>query len=456
MQHPKGVLLPFRIMRRALRGGFRWLPWSAFVGIAVIGGMLAVRARLQAARPRAQMRVLAPPAVPIVSSAALEQPVSVATVAAALRRGALAGTLPIADVTLDASASDWGAVVLLPQLHRYPGSVSADAVNDRAVRAQRQTYDILRGLLRQWPIELMMVEGELAGPVSREKRDRTAQRIAARAEMVRVQDALRIVITQTEDEEARSRLEQFARTIPAALVRADRAIALDGAPYQLWAEGQSLTMVGAERAATRATSADLVRTQVYLQDRLAALTGSDRIVPTTPMTTLLADTSARTNLLRAYLQARTQRAPGSGKAGSISASSMRDPALAPYAQQLQRALVMLEDAESASSDGQVRAPSRAANPYLRIQDPRTIRRMLEENESAITQTVLEQRNGETAEYMAQALRVQGGGVGMLQYGAAHAPGLARALRAQGLTVLTVTPDEVAQRMQEPDASTRRP
>ncbi|MBI4433505.1 hypothetical protein HY632_01925 [Candidatus Uhrbacteria bacterium] len=445
---PRAEIAPLPLRTASFRAMCRRWGFGVLVAVLALGGVTSVRQYLHAAA-RPSGRVLGSALhVPTDVPRAQKQPMTISELADDFRRQQRAGLLAIGAVTLQSTPSDWGAVLLLPQLHRHPGSANADAVNDRAVRAQQQSYDILRELVQQRTVDVVMVEGELAGPVATEKRERAARRLAARDEMVRVQRAIHGAIAEAAPE-TRSRLEALARTIPAAITRANRDLLLDGAPYQLWAEGQLPTLWGSENSETRAASADLVRKQLYLQDRLAALTASSPSGIPSQSARVAPQRSAVLAALRARHPSGKAKMPS---AASIANFSAADPVLAPFVTPLASAFATLRETEASlpsSATGMTgNAPSRAANPYARIQDPAMIRQLMEANETAIATTVLERRNAETVEYLVRALRERSGTISVLQFGAAHAEGLTQLLRAQGLGVLTVTPKEVGQRMRE--------
>ena len=53
------------------------------------------------------------------------------------------GRLPIGNIEIHNAPDAWGAVALIPQSHRYPGSSPSDAVNDTAEAAQKEIYEIM-------------------------------------------------------------------------------------------------------------------------------------------------------------------------------------------------------------------------------------------------------------------------------------------------------------------------
>jgi pheromone shutdown protein TraB len=98
-----------------------------------------------------------------------------------------------------------------------------------------------------------------------------------------------------------------------------------------------------------------------------------------------------------------------------------------------------------ASGGGSHQSSRANNPYRKISDKQVLQERLAEVERHLEEVVVDQRNQEVAVNAAQIMKDQDKSFAVVQFGAGHATGLVEELNKQGITVITVTPQEVADR-----------
>lgn len=158
----------------------------------------------------------------------------------------LPSSLPVASTYASNVDNPKGTAILIPQIHRYPGSNVTDPLNDNAESAQKEAYQIMSYLTQNDNINLIMAEGDLYGPVSQEKINNLAQEI-----------------------NLRNLLAQFNFTSLVNLL--DRDIFLAGAPYILKAKNNDINLYGGETESVYNESANIVRNYVYLTDRKTQL-----------------------------------------------------------------------------------------------------------------------------------------------------------------------------------------
>lgn len=353
-----------------------------------------------------------------------------------------AARLPIGEIEKFEVPHASGAVVMIPQIHRYPGSSVEDSKNNSAEIAQLQIYQILPRLMREYGTNLIMVEGYEYGAVP-------GQDIAQLAELLRVRASVgeqgailkKALEKNSLDAAVEARLFDL---LEERLRAADRVIALRGAPLRLKAEDDRIELVGSENAATRAKSAVLVRQYLYLQDRLQAVSLSVRpqmelahAFSPDEWEGLLKILGAKTpdDALESALRRLEDLSRAEGKEEASQAVALRL-----LLGEMDRLLQTETHSPTAS-------PSRVDNPYARIRDKAELRRRLKDVEDEIQKTVVVQRSIETATYMREALLSRHLPAGILQFGAGHEESLVKALNDLGLTVIVVTPDEVLRRQQ---------
>lgn len=347
--------------------------------------------------------------------------------------------LPVAEVkTYPVPAGSRGTVVLIPQYHRNPGTDPEDSLNDSAARAQGEIYQILAFLGERYDIGLVMMEGELYGPVAGEKLTPLAQKIQMRDKLARQTEALSGEFSKNSlDPKAEKNL---VADLNHELSRADREIMLQGAPLVLKAKGKNLTVVGSENENTLAESKVVVRNYLYLQDRLEELENPRR--GSRALSSGAFD-SGLLDLLKIFLAKASPamtELKSMEKLARISGRENLGALLADTADTLEE--LTAPAPESAISAA---APSRADNPYQNINRPEVLKKLLAESEQEIDRLVVQRRNGETAENFSRMLTEQRQTIGVLQYGAGHEEGLIKELNNRQLSVIVITAQEVQNR-----------
>lgn len=374
--------------------------------------------------------------------------------------------LPIASVEIASDADDQGVVVFLPQYHRYPGSKVEDKRNDPGFAAQQELYAILKQTVEDAGIDTVFVEGEYVGAVADTNRDELSQRIV---DLKTFEGQLAQAKTVLGPYMSPEDLERLLAQAEATADHARRGIVLEGGPEKLWAEGADIVLYGTENAETREASAELVRQHVYLQDRMRQMTKTgSRYGSASQLFELFSD-DLRTVLLQRLLsrqdtpgvsssdqlhQLLTRLGYGAQESSPAQALSMLEEVKAGLPADSAEAGVFVETFKGSweallheprvNSGTTSKIPARTDNPYQHIEDKDELRRLMQDNERQIEEVVVERRNGETAETVAQTMRDQGEEVVVLQFGAGHEDGLVQALRAQNLSVVTVTPQVVAE------------
>lgn len=384
--------------------------------------------------------------------------------------------LPVGSVSSYPVQNSWGTVLLIPQFHRYPGTALADSSNDSAQVAQSQIYDIMSYVNKQYGIKFAMAEGDLYGPVPNEKITSLTDKISLRNEFSSGLDQLKKEIGDNPSPADQQLLNDSTRL----LATLDREIILQGAPYKLKAEGGNVNLYGSEVKSTQDKSATIVRNYIYLQDREKTLvqgnisqssgllsmlkSGKSQAVGALSVNPLnlgsqmnfgtQVGVGSKTNstLAKLYQQllSRTQNGGNSLESDFITVESQ---ASASGDSSLLGVLAKLRDTYYKIKDNQVKgelsanknSPSRQDNPYSGITDSNVIKSKLNESEKQIQSVVIDQRNVETAENFAQGLKAENTDIGFLQFGAGHEAGLIEQLNKQGLSVVVVTPTEVANR-----------
>lgn len=341
--------------------------------------------------------------------------------------------LSVASVAKDGNKGDWGTVILIPQIHQGPGSDPGDGSNDQAAVAQQQIYDIARRTQEQH-VDTFMMEGEASGDVSKQKVEAVSKKMAERRafadDISKLTDRMGMA-DPSERDSVKSQADQ-------ALQTADRTVLLTGAILKLKAEQPKLNLLGVEKPSTQESSRTIVRDRLYLQDRLSQLDGTQsgsQTASTAAANTTFAGGSNTTQLLSLLSR------PSLDSTLQNVATRSNDPAVDDGVQNARQALKELRAPIESPESGPM--PSRSDNPYADVTDRTELQQKLDENNQKLQQVIIDQRNRETAEEVASGLRSHDRKVGVLQFGAGHGDALVQALRSQGLTVITVMPQGVA-------------
>lgn len=349
--------------------------------------------------------------------------------------------LPVGSVESYPAASAWGTAIFIPQYHKNPGSDASETKNDSAQKTQEEIYQVISFLLNQPAPPLVMVEGELSGPVPAEKIASLAQKIKQRDDCLSLYQSLKKAL-QAQHVDAKAQ-EALVASVDQMLAQANREIILTGAPLVEKAEGKAFTLVGAENQQTRDESKTLVRNYIYLEDRMHELARA----PSTRQSQVSLFDSQYSQLLDLLLNDR-KTPTAAFTALERKATDQGKTQLAALIGTTKQAFDQLvqQDSTKISQETAV-APSRDDNPYRTITSKKQLEGLIAESEKHIDAVVVDQRNRETAQNFAVVLKAEDKKVGIIQFGAGHKKGLVKELNQLGLSVIVVTPSEVVARQE---------
>ncbi|GEM_PF-3480250 len=345
-----------------------------------------------------------------------------------LNEQAVVSSLPIQDIQFDLVPGSQKTVLFFPQIHITPGTDSHDATNNQAEQQQRETLQVLNTITASTPLRLVMLEGEMEGPVEGQKLRAIQKKLSVHEQMI----AASAQVTQALQQSPYSSTEvhTIQKELDKELRRSERELLLLGAPYLMNTNPNTpIVYTGAEQPTTMEKSRILVREHLYLQDRLA------QVRQQTPHTSSLGQSFLSQNtqeqLLQQYLKHISKPAPSL----VIFTEKTKDLKLK---KALDHFISLAKVQENTSvPTRQQSAPSRANNPYASLSSAKQLQELLTKNEQEIKALVLEQRNKETAENARKLLEQTSESVLVLQYGAKHEEGLRRELLKQGMSVVTV-------------------
>lgn len=335
--------------------------------------------------------------------------------------------------------------LLIPQNHKYPGSKTADKINDSAQITQNQIYEIIAKLHESYGIDFIMAEGELFGPVDDKKMAVLDQKIEKRDQFA---EKVKNIETQLKKENVEPEtIKEFADAAAAYLNHLDREIILEGAPYAYVAKENCTDMqiYGAENEQTRNESREIVQEYIYEKDRMAQLSEKNSFSQPGMLESSFS--------LGLFSQPDSSSIENSISKIQTEAKSCGNDSLSKDIEQVQDDYQELEklDSDSVKNLEADSLPKRAENPYANISDPDQMKIKMKATEGKIQQVVIDRRNRETAQYFLDSLKQNNEEIGILQYGAGHEKGLAEELNKLGVSVIVIKPDEIAKR--ESTAST---
>ncbi len=348
------------------------------------------------------------------------------------------------------AANSKSMAILIPQTHKYPGSNSSDASNNSATIAQEQIYEIVSHLQTNYGINLVMVEGDLKGIVPEQKIDDIKNKIQLKEKFSKAVSAIK--------ENDNGKINSSFYTLSQKLIGLiERDVILAGAPLKLMAEGKKLAIFGAEDLPLQNQSAEIVRDSIYLQDRLAQMqnNGINRSA-TNPGTNI---TQLRESLVKTLLQklSKTNFNNNVQKTEGFNASSLKseltlvkfvsnkDEKLSPLVEEAANIYGEIAEAYNSTKIDTTTMPSRANNPYMTVTDSSKIQGLIKKNNEKLQDIVVDKRNTEAAKYFAELLKSQKQTAGVITFGSYHEEGLIKELNELGISVLTITPNEVTQR-----------
>jgi hypothetical protein len=347
--------------------------------------------------------------------------------------------LPVGDVKTFTVPGSWGTVIYVPQYHQNPASTVDEQTNDSAQKAQGEIYQILAFLEKNFKTDLIMVEGELTGQIQGGKIDTVSQEIDKRNKLYSLYQNLKQSLS---NESLDSQLEsKIFSEIDQALSKADREIILTGAPYKLASENSSVKLYGTENSDTLEECRTIVRNYIYIQDRLAQLNNPAQNKSTLTTSATLFN-AQEMDLLKLFAKNPSDRDLDQL---SLLATSKNNSNLASLINSTKDAVDNLSGRDNLASFVTQGTSTRADNPYANISNKARLESLQSDSEKEIEKTVVEKRNKETAQIMAQTLRGEGKNLGILEFGAGHEDGLIKELNNQGLSVIEIEASEVVNR-----------
>lgn len=368
--------------------------------------------------------------------------------------------LPVGKLEVFNVKNALATVIYIPQYHKNPGTTADDPKNDSAQKAQGEIYQILNFLTKQPNVNFIMEEGDLYGKVGAEKVMTLADKIQKRNDLVSLTAKLEKSFNQKSLD---SGLENsLISKLKDEQKKVDREIILSGAPLKLKAEGKNITLYGSENQQTLEQSTVLVRDYIYLQDRLSQVnnpsTGVNALgLPGSDNTSNLSNSGMGSDY-KALLSLLGQGGGGNDISGDFSsleslASSQNNKDLVGLLQKAENAYNNLENVNSASSvltqtastTSTTGGTSRSDNPYMAVNDKTQLEEKIKQDETQINSLIVDRRNKETAQNMADVLKQEKKPIGILQFGAGHEEGLVKELNKQGLSVIVITPNEAVAR-----------
>lgn len=353
--------------------------------------------------------------------------------------------LPVAKIKSYTTPKPLGTVIFLPQYHKYPGSNAQDKVNDSAQKAQEEIYHILNFLTKKGNINLIMAEGEIFGKTSSLKTAKLADKIEKR-------NAFETECKKLEESLKNNKLDPSLEkslfdNMHKELAKIDREIILAGSEFKLAAEDKNVVIVGSENEETRQKSAILVRDYIYLKDRVKQIENPQE----TKQASIFSNSSFTVDDLE-----RLQNffSSNSLKSTFRSLESLADlqgnKELSELIQKVEKSFYNLKE-EDQSKIELTNSLSREENPYQDTNNLKTLKGKIAQDEEKIEELVVKQRNKETAQNFAKALKEKHLSIGILQFGAGHEEGLVKELNNEGLSVVVVTSNEVADRNSKLDS-----
>jgi len=352
------------------------------------------------------------------------------------------GDLPIGEIKIQKPENAWGAVVFIPQAHRYPGSAISDQKNDLAETTQNQMYEIISYLHKNFAINFIMTEGELYGSAPKEKISQLSEKINLRNEFASQIENLE---NETIDSSLNTHFEkEFFTRANNTVELLDREIILQGAGHKLKAEIPEITLFGSENQATREKCAIIVRNYIYQQDQLnecsAPAAKSTSPLPTASLhNLLLSKENAYQNTLSLSDFSSFKSLANRENKGDLTASI----------ESTEHTYIKIQNLNK-STPAQLSTPLREDNPYQGITNSRELEKMINSSEKQIQEIVIDKRNEETAENFAKMLKENNATIGMLEFGAGHKDGLTKSLTGQGLIVITLTPEALSRKRKKED------
>ncbi len=346
-----------------------------------------------------------------------------------------------------------GTVILIPQIHRNPGSAVNDPSNDNAQVAQEQIYDIEKYLNEKYGINLILLEGEVEGKVPQKEIDTMKEKLRTGDNLAAGIKDLQASTDPNVDPSAKAKVIQELEQV---LNNLDRDIVLKGGAYRLAAQGNNVDLYGAEITSTREKSTDIVRNYVYLNDRINSLNAPQTAelnlnsvlgLNSSGSSAGLPQSFNSATLLQLLQNLGNQQNSQSGVFQDVTnlentANANNDSRLAGDLNSIDQSLNTLRTIDQADAQAAASAPSRSDNPYNNISDKAKLEQMLKQSEQQIQTTIVDQRNQDAVRVTSDTLKNTNNRVAVLQFGAGHEQGMVKDFNDKGYSVIVVTPNEV--------------
>ena len=347
--------------------------------------------------------------------------------------------LPVADVETHRIQNSSGTVVLIPQSHKSPGSSESDKVNDKPTKAQKQIYRILEHIKNKFGVKDILAEGKIVNEDEKEK-------VASMKKLKEMRDTFARNVnklkqnTTKEDTRYRDQFEELNQFIK----KIDRKLYLAGAPYLLKANDSSIKIAGIEDKKLRQKSKKIVRNYLYQQDRIKDLKSnepSNKLMLMSKKKKLVklmellqgSDNNSQAEVPQVLTKLDQNTAENSNIDQIIEDTKQSYNKIKSYYLKKQRETKLKDD-----NPGDT--PSRANNPYDKVNDLEKLQLMHKKTEDKINEVIKDGRNVAVAENTADYINSNPTSKGILVFGAQHKEGVIKELNKQNLSVIVITPE----------------
>lgn len=341
--------------------------------------------------------------------------------------------LPVAKVLTNNVDDAWGTVIFLPQYHKSSVNKSNDNINNIAAQTQKELYQILNYLVNNAGIDFTMIEGNLFGEVPTLQIAKLADKIEKRNQLLALYEKLKKALNKNSVNPSLEK--ELLETINATIARVDKDIILSGAPRKLKAEGNNIILYGAEDKQLHEKGLEIFQDYSYLSERVKQLSSKNKPQKkeTSKITKLVFNKSSEfTEFNTLELQAQSQ-----GKYEIVALLKQAEQALNAITGNDSK-IQKISSSKKASS----KEEDKEKNPYQNITNEKELRKKLADAQKGMQEVIINERNVQTAKNFADALRKENKSIGVLQFGAGHEKGLINELNRQGLSVITIKPQEV--------------
>lgn len=180
--------------------------------------------------------------------------------------------LPVADVKYYSTENAKGTVLFFPQIHLEMGTNALSKTNDAAQLVQNQSYKIMDFLLDKTPLNLIMEEGELYGPINEQEEVKDVKEQETLLQNLHQQQQL-IEQYQSAYSMKELPLKDYLTKTKQMITLLERKSIIEGAPFTLKAEGHNFYLIGTESPESYQQSAQIMQENIDLEDRLDQVLG---------------------------------------------------------------------------------------------------------------------------------------------------------------------------------------